>query len=106
MQHLMHLEARQERIVLAPIQMDILLHLYSASRSKKPYRCTIQRDSLLENRHVLTRAREVENLEERKVLQVTGGRRFHREGPITVKDLDLTIVVLAQGTNRSRPVYP
>jgi len=45
------------------------------------------------------------------VLQMTSGRRFHMEetrkllllllGPITVKDLDLTIVVLAQGTKTS-----
>jgi len=35
-------------------------------------------------------------------LQETGSRLFPRDGPIIVKDLDLTIVVLAQGTRRSR----
>jgi len=40
----------------------------------------------------------VDKLEERMVLQEAGRRLFHREGPITLKDLDLTIVVLAQGT--------
>ena len=35
------------------------------------------------------------------VLQEAGRRLFHREGPITVKYLDLTIVVLSQGTRRS-----
>ena len=40
-------------------------------------------------------------------MQEACGRRFHREGRITVKDLDLTIVVLAQGTRRTGgPVYP
>ena len=41
-------------------------------------------------------------LEERKVLREVGGRRFHREGPMKAKDLDLTVVDLAQGTKRSR----
>jgi len=36
----------------------------------------------------------------RMVLQEAGRRLFHREGPTTVKDLDLTIVVLAQGTRK------
>ena len=49
----------------------------------------------------LRRAREVDKLEERMVLREAGRRLFHREGPITLKDLDLTIVVLAQGTKRS-----
>jgi len=44
----------------------------------------------------------VDKLEEMMVLREAGGRRSHREGPITLKDLDLTIVVLAQGTKRSR----
>ncbi len=49
----------------------------------------------------------MDKLEERKVLREAGGRRFHREGRITVKDLDLTIVVLAQGTRRTEgPVHP
>jgi len=43
----------------------------------------------------------VDKLEERMVFQEAGRRLFHREGPITVKDLDLTIVVPAQGTRRS-----
>jgi len=47
----------------------------------------------------------VDKLEERKILREAGGRRFHREGRITVKDLDVTIV-LAQGTKRTEgPVY-
>jgi len=49
----------------------------------------------------LRRAREVDKLEERMVLREAGRRLFHREGPITLKDLDLTIVVLAQGTRMS-----
>ena len=44
----------------------------------------------------------MDKLEERMVLREAGRRLFHREGPITVKDLDLTIVVLDQGTKRSR----
>jgi len=44
----------------------------------------------------------VEKLEERMVLQEAGRKLFHREERITVKDVDLTIVVLAQGTRRSR----
>jgi len=43
----------------------------------------------------------VDKLEERMVLREEGRRLFHREGPITVKDLDLAIVVLAQGARRS-----
>ena len=42
-------------------------------------------------------------------MREVGRRRFHREGRITVKDLDLTTVVLAQGTRRTAiggPVYP
>jgi len=37
----------------------------------------------------------VDKLEERMVLQDVRRRLYHREGPITVKGLDLTIVVLA-----------
>jgi len=49
----------------------------------------------------------VDTLEERKVLREAGGRRLHREGRITVKDLDLTIVFLTHGTRRpGGPVYP
>ena len=50
----------------------------------------------------------MDKLEERTVLREAVERRFHREGRITVKDLDLTIVVLAQGTRRTAggPVYP
>ena len=44
----------------------------------------------------------MDKLEERMVLREAGRRLFHREGLITVKDLDLTTVVLAQGTRRSR----
>ena len=44
----------------------------------------------------------MDKLEERMVLRETDRRLFHREGPITLKDLDLTIVVLAQGTRRPR----
>ena len=44
----------------------------------------------------------MEKLEERMVLQEAGRKLFHREERITVKDVDLTIVVLAQGTRRSR----
>jgi len=44
----------------------------------------------------------VDKLEERIVLREAGRRLFHRQGPITVKDLDLTMVVLAQETRRSR----
>ena len=53
-------------------------------------------------RQVLRRAREVDNLEERMVLRKTDRRLFQREGPITLKDLDSTIVVLAQATRRTR----
>jgi len=46
---------------------------------------------LLENGQVLrSRAREVDKLEERMILRESGGRRFHKEGPMTVKDLDLS----------------
>jgi len=38
----------------------------------------------------------MDKLEEKMVLREAGRRLFHREGPITVKDLDLNIVVLAQ----------
>jgi len=38
-------------------------------------------------------------------LREVDGRQFHREGPITVKDLDLTIVALAQGTKGCWDVY-
>jgi len=38
----------------------------------------------------------VDKLDERMVVREAGRRLFHREGPITVKDL--TIVVLDQGT--------
>ena len=50
----------------------------------------------------------MDKLEDRKVLREAAGRQLHREGLITVKDLDLTIVVLAQGTMEVRmtPVYP
>ena len=37
-----------------------------------------------------------------KGLQEAGRRLFHREGPITLKDLDLTIFVLAQRIKRYR----
>ena len=33
-------------------------------------------------------------------MREAGSRLFHREGPTTVKDLDLIIVVPAQGTRR------
>jgi len=36
-------------------------------------------------------------LEERNVAQEASRRRFHKEGPMTVKDLDLAIVFLARG---------
>jgi len=39
----------------------------------------------------------VDKIEERKVLRESGGGRLHREGPLTVKDLDLTIVALDPG---------
>jgi len=44
----------------------------------------------------------VDELEKKMVFRDAGIKLFHREGPITVKDLYLTIVVLAQGTRRSR----
>src|SRR6218665_77512 len=62
-------------------------HLYSASHSIKPYRSAFQCDQLLENIQVL------KALEKRTVLQDAGGRRFHREGQIAVRDLDLQVAV-------------
>ena len=43
----------------------------------------------------------MDKLEERMVLQEAGKGLFHGEEPIIVKDIDLTIVVLTQGTRRS-----
>ena len=39
-------------------------------------------------------------LKEKMVFREASERRFHREGPIAVRDLDLTVVVLEQGTQR------
>jgi len=36
-------------------------------------------------------------------LREAGGRQFHRDGPITVKDLDLITVVLTQRAKRFPP---
>ena len=44
----------------------------------------------------------MDKLEEMIVWREAGRGLFHREGPITLKDLDLTIVVLTKGTRRSR----
>ena len=67
---------------------------YSASHSIKPYRSALRKQTGLRG------AREVDKLEERMVLREACGRGFHRVGPIIVKDLSLTIVVLAQRTKR------
>jgi len=45
----------------------------------------------------------MDKLEERMVLREAGRRLFHREGPITVKYLDLTIVVLSRLGNKEVP---
>jgi len=59
---------------------NVFEHLYSTSPSIMPYRSALYCDLLLENRQVLRSAREVDKLEERKVVLLeASGRRFHTE---------------------------
>ena len=41
-------------------------------------------------------------MDDKKEARTEGGGRFHREGPITEKDLDIAMVVLVRGTKSSR----
>jgi len=52
-------------------------------------------------RQVLRSDKEVEGFCDKKEAQADGGRRFHREGTATEKDLDFAIVVLVWGTKSS-----
>src|SRR6218665_1113503 len=52
---------------------------------------------LQEKRHVLRSDKDVERLDDRREVRAEGGRRFQREGAITVKYLDMAMIVLAEG---------